>query len=208
VIPHVLRKSSQVYIDRWLGKPAIQAQLALKFENIDSGDVTLKDIRVILYERGQWGWKGWVREMEVRGPKPERLRETIPTLREFDDPSKGVPIAGLRVKSRDYPAEAYFFIDQALVFDKRETLTNGTHFLRLTVEAVAQKPYIIDIDVDWTQPGQWILSSTPVFDTSKTIGYGEPAPRLRMFAAKLINRITRPVRLIQQRRKQAKLSSS
>jgi hypothetical protein len=186
VIPHVMRKSSQTYLGKWMGTPVVRAHIALKFENIGADDVTLKDITLILYERGTRAWKGWVRELGIRGPKPERLYEKPMMLWEYDDPRKGVSVAGLRIKSRDFPPDAYFYLDDRMVFDAIE-LRNGIHFLRLTVEAVAQRPYIVDIDVDWSQPGLWILSATPVFDARKTIRFGQKVNRVTVWRKDFLN---------------------
>lgn len=180
IIPHVLKQFSQVYLSSSLGKPAIKAQIAIRLENIDAGDVTLKEIRLKLYERGFGIWKGWTQEREIRGLTPSHL------LR-FDNPSQGVLITGLRIKSRDYPADKYFFVNT--VYPNPWETPNSTHFLRLTVDAVAQKKYMIDLDVDWTNPGAQILSATPVFDTRRTIEWGERQPRFRAVIARVIRRL-------------------
>ena len=117
-------------------------------------------------------------------------------LWEYDDPRKGVSIAGLRIKSRDFPSDAYFYMDDRMVFDDYVQPTNGIHFLRLTLEAVAQRPYILDIEVDWTQPGLWILSSAPVFDTSKTIRLNTIISRLSRLRAKLLGSLMRCQRFV------------
>jgi hypothetical protein len=159
VVPHVIRTSSQVYAERWMSLPAVRAQIALKFENLAEVDISLKDVTVVLCERLS---KNCVRELPIRGRKPTGLYQKPVSMSDYQDPSKQIGIAGLRIRAKDFAEQAYFYIDHEMIFDNYVQLTNGLHFLRLTVDAVGQKPHRTDVEVDWTRPGAWILSATAV----------------------------------------------
>lgn len=170
IIPHVMRKLSNAHLCKWFQMPAVSAILGLKFENIASDEIALKTIKLRICERLD---NGSVRELPIRGadplvlhPRPPRSSFGLPPpASTFSNDPSAVEIEGFRIKPKDFSAEHYFFVSDQMAYpDYREQIMNDKHFLRLTVEAVAQKPYMIDIEVDWTEPGLWTLSSSPAFD--------------------------------------------
>jgi hypothetical protein len=171
LIPHVIRKESQVYatmFSPWQC-PLIHATVAIKFENTVSYDLALKRMAFGLCER--MDKKGRIiKEIPLRGRDPQTVRHMPGKLQDFDNPQHEIEIAGLVTKGGNFSGKYFFQDREMLVADlPGDTLVNKKHFLRLTVEAVSQRPYCIDLEVDWTQPGFWILSATPVAGTEKIL---------------------------------------
>ncbi|HKO95747.1 MAG TPA: hypothetical protein VJU86_02065 [Pyrinomonadaceae bacterium] len=166
VIPYVVRELSHVYLASWMKMPAVIAVVGLKFENLSSDEIALKRIQLGVRERLE---DGSTRELALRGsestvlhPITERIYGLPPAAESLSENPFAMPIEGFRVKAKHLTG-AYFFANHTMAFDDDFVeVENGKTFLRLTVEAVAQKPYMINIEVDWKEPGTWILSSTPV----------------------------------------------
>lgn len=159
---HVIREGSQVYVtphSTW-ETPVVRAQIALRFENVIANDVSLVDLNLLVCERGDGND---IRVLPLRGRKPDTLRSK-PKLTHYYDPADEVEIAGFVVKGHAYSPK-YFFIDDDMIVDPHDRNSlDERHFLRLVLSAVAQKPYMVDIEVDWTQPGAYIKSWKPVTD--------------------------------------------
>lgn len=166
IIPYV-QHDSNARLDTWMQMPAVHAVIALKFENIHSDEVALKKITLRICERLDRG----VWELPIRGSDPKVLYQSAVQSWSSDDPP--IVIEGFRIKARHITGQPYFLISDQMAFpDYPGQITSSKHFLRLTVEAVAQKPYMVDIEVDWAEPGRWVLSASPVFDTRKVITVG------------------------------------
>jgi len=171
LIPHIIRKESNIYAEPYSPWqcPMIRASVAIKFENTAAHELSLKRMALHLYERLD-GKKKVIKEIPLRGRTPKTVRQSPSRLQKFDDPAVEVHIAGLRINAGHF-SQKYFFVDkEMLVADlPGDTLINGKHFLRLSVEAVGQGPYYHDLEIDWTQPGAWPLSVKAAFRMEKII---------------------------------------
>lgn len=190
IIPHVI-KESNAHLSDWYGMPAVSAILGLRFENVDTSEIAIKKITLRLCER--WGRQIW--ELPLRGSDTKELHRKavgwgLPSQNAWTFKDQPTPIEGLRIKPKDYSGEPYYLINDTMAFpDYGGTLENGRHFLRLTVEAVGQMPYMIDIEVDWTQPGGYILSAEQSSEPANTLralrDAKEAPPQLQVFKREL-----------------------
>jgi hypothetical protein len=138
--------------------PVIHVEIALRFKNRAPHDIALEDLDVTFCERND---DNQIFEIAALGSRPRTLSH-----RNDDGTTSEVGIMGLVVKGY-CPSSDYIFVqeDMTLVDEPHLIPTNGQHFLRLTLRTVLpQKPYVIDIGVDWENPGSYIWSKGPVDD--------------------------------------------
>lgn len=161
VVAEIVHVSSCVYADVRHIKfdcPVIHVEITLRFKNRAPHDIAIEDLDVVFCERTD---DNKVFEMAALGSRPRTLRH-----RRRDGGIQHVDITGLTVKGYSLSPE-YVFVweSMALVDEPHLTPTNGQHFLRLTVRTVLpQKPYVVDIGVDWENPASYIWSKGPVDD--------------------------------------------
>lgn len=161
VVAEVIHVESNVFADtrhiKW-DCPVIHVELALRFKNRTQHDIAIEDLDVVFCERTD---DGEVFEMAALGGRLRTLR-----YRTDSGGRSEAEISGLTVKGYGLSQQyVYVWENMTLIDEPHLTPTNGQHFLRLTLRTVIpQKPYVVEIGVDWENPGSYIWSKGPVDD--------------------------------------------
>jgi hypothetical protein len=157
----VVHTSSYVFADTehiTLNCPVINVKLVLRFKNHAPQDMAIEDLDVMFCERNI---DNEIFQVVAQGDRPRTLYYRTP-----EGGRAQTDIAGLVVKGFGLSPE-YTFVWQRMTLIDEPYLkpTNGQHFLRLTLRAVIpQKPFVVDIGVDWENPASYIWWKAPVDD--------------------------------------------
>lgn len=163
VVVNVVRAETNIYRTKhdMYDCPVVKVQLGLDFRSLVPHDIALEGLWVSVWEKGD---DNVMREMPMRGAPVDYLftRLASPLRDNFTDkvPIKGLVVEGYKV------SPLYYFIDKDMYLaDFYGTgLLPEKHFVRVQVRAVAQKPYQLQIEVPWNNPGRYIGAVTPVED--------------------------------------------
>jgi hypothetical protein len=157
LIVTVIRTSSNVFAeaDSTLNYSIVHARIGMRFKNLIADDIAVEDLTVTVCERDAYN--------NVRTLSLGRTPTTLETPAHIG--IRIEQIRGLMIKGNSLSPE-YTYRDEEMIVDvNRPELTNGRHFLRLILTPVVQQnPYMVDIEVDWTEPGAFIVSAKPVTD--------------------------------------------